>query len=241
MLLVLRPHVRRLAGPALVLLALAPAVGLTIGFLPGGSPAPVRLVVVLAGAAVLLRWVVRPFLTWWNTVYAVSTMRIMAYRGVVRRSGHEVPLSAVVDVSVEQGVVDRVTGSGTLVVSSAGGVELALPDVPQVVAVQRALHRLTDDPDRDPWRGADEIQDGHDGYDGTGGYDDTGGHGRSAGDDEDGRHDGDGWERAEPPARERYWADDLLDEQRALADDADLPLPQPPRGRGPKAWFGRRR
>jgi hypothetical protein len=103
------------------------------------------------------------------------------------------------------------TGSGTLVVSSAGGVELALPDVPQVVAVQRALHRLTDDPDRDPWQGAD---------------------GAAA----VGRQDG---TEADPPdGPERSDGPDAYDDD---TYEEDLPLPQPPRGRGPRAWFGGRR
>ena len=100
-LLVLHPHVRRLARAAVVLLVLVPVASYATAAVPAGPPRP-TLRLVLAAAAVLLalRFVVRPFVVWWNTVYVLTDERIFERQGVVRRQGHDLPLRGVTDVVV---------------------------------------------------------------------------------------------------------------------------------------------
>src|SRR3954470_7959359 len=87
-LVVLRPHARRLARPALVLLVLAPAAAFAAGAVPPGpARAPVRLVVTALAALIAVRWVVWPFLLWWNTVYVVTDERFCERAGLLRRTG----------------------------------------------------------------------------------------------------------------------------------------------------------
>jgi hypothetical protein len=89
-LVVLRPHVRRLVRPALVLLVLAPAAAFSGGAVPpGAARGPVRLVVTALAALVAVRWVVWPFLLWWNTVYVLTDERFFERGGLVRRTGHD--------------------------------------------------------------------------------------------------------------------------------------------------------
>jgi Bacterial PH domain len=145
-LLVLRPHVRRLARPALILLVLAPLASYAVAAVPRGvAQGPARLVVVAVAVLVVVRWVVVPFLLWWNTVYVLTDARVFERQGVVRRSGRDLPLRGVTDVVVAQKLGERLLRSGTLTVTTEGGAELAVTDVPAVTRLQRSLLAVADD------------------------------------------------------------------------------------------------
>ena len=57
----------------------------------------------------------------------------------------ELALDDVVDVSTERGPLDRLLGSGTLVLSTADGEPVVLPAVPDVGGVQRQVWELLDE------------------------------------------------------------------------------------------------
>jgi uncharacterized membrane protein YdbT with pleckstrin-like domain len=66
--------------------------------------------------------------------------------GVLSRNGRDVPLTRVNDVSFNRSVVERLFGSGTLVIESAGDRgQVSLSDVPHVEDVQREIYRLVED------------------------------------------------------------------------------------------------
>src|SRR4051794_29477191 len=145
-LVVLRPHVRRLARPALVLLVLAPVAAFTVAAVPPGTArAPVRLVVAALAALVAVRWVVWPFLLWWNTLFVVTDERFFERAGLVRRTGHDLPLQGVSDVVVAQSFTERLLRSGTLRVITDGGGEVVLHDVPAISRMQHSLLAVADD------------------------------------------------------------------------------------------------
>jgi uncharacterized membrane protein YdbT with pleckstrin-like domain len=143
LVLVLRRHVKVLFVPFLIFVLCLVAVGVTAVV---GSP-PVLLIAVGAVAAVIaIRWSLWPFLVWFNTVYAITTRRLILRNGVLNRSGHDMPLSRLNDVSFSHNLLERMLGCGTLVVESGGEQgQLKLDDVPKVELVQRTLHRLSDD------------------------------------------------------------------------------------------------
>jgi hypothetical protein len=206
-LVVLRPHVRRLARPALILLVLAPAAAFTAGAVPAGSArGPVRLVVAALAALVVVRWVVWPFLLWWNTVYVLTDERFFERGGLVRRTGHDLPLQGVSDVVVAQSFSERLLRSGTLRVLTDGGGEIAVADVPAIARVQGSLLAVVDDIAqrlRAPRRWAEGTDDAEDP--------------RSARDEPD-RGDGD-WDEAWD---DEHWVDEHW------VDDHDEPAPPPP-------------
>jgi uncharacterized membrane protein YdbT with pleckstrin-like domain len=83
---------------------------------------------------------------WWNTVYAVTTRRLVIREGVFAREGHDMPLTRLNDVSFAHSFWERLLGCGTLVVESAGERgQIELSDIPKVEQVQRTLYRLSDD------------------------------------------------------------------------------------------------
>ena len=61
----------------------------------------------------------RPFLRWLTTTYTVTDRRLITRTGILSRRGHDIPLARISDVAYEHGLVDRMLGCGTLVVSDA--------------------------------------------------------------------------------------------------------------------------
>jgi uncharacterized membrane protein YdbT with pleckstrin-like domain len=142
----LRPHWRRVAIPV----ALVPVVvGLaSYGWfaLPDNSTRKwLRYVILAAALVVLIWWSLRPFLFWLTTRYVVTDRRVLMRNGVLSRTGRDVPLTRVNDVSFSRTVIERLFGSGTLVIESAGDRgQVNLKDVPQVETVQRDIYRLVE-------------------------------------------------------------------------------------------------
>lgn len=140
----LHPHAKALVVP----LGLVPVV-LGIGsFLAaeapdGGAQAPLRYAILGVGLAVLAWFSVRPYLAWHATHYVVTTRRIVHRCGVLSRTGRDVPLNRVNDVSFEHGLLERLLRCGTLIVESAGERgQVVLADVPHVERVQHTLYDL---------------------------------------------------------------------------------------------------
>jgi uncharacterized membrane protein YdbT with pleckstrin-like domain len=132
-----RTHVKVLVVPALVLLLAA----LLAGFLTSLTDDTTLLWVIwIAAAALVLAFSVWPFLEWLTATYTVTNRRLTTHRGVINRTGHDIPLSRISDVTYEKGLTDRMLGCGTLRVSDAsdqGAIEL--PDVPRVEELQLLL------------------------------------------------------------------------------------------------------
>jgi membrane protein YdbS with pleckstrin-like domain len=144
LVLVLRRHIKVLLGPILLFVLGLVALGLT-AWLSGAQPIALIVVGVIV-VVVLIRWALWPFLVWYNTVYAITTRRLILRNGVLNRSGHDMPLSRLNDVSFSHNLLERMLGCGTLVVESGGEMgQLKLDDVPKVELVQRTLYRLADD------------------------------------------------------------------------------------------------
>jgi uncharacterized membrane protein YdbT with pleckstrin-like domain len=139
-----RTHAKALLGPALVLIVLAGAAGFLGTFTAGAGRAQPLLVAVVWGAAGLLalRWVVAPFVVWLTTTYTVTDQRLITRRGVVTRRGHDLPLSRISDVAYERGLMDRLLGCGTLLVSVAGEHRVELHDIPHVEQVHLRIQDL---------------------------------------------------------------------------------------------------
>ena len=144
LVLVLRRHVKVLSGPILITVLCLAAFG-AVAVLVGGPPL-VLLVVGVVALVIFLRWAFWPWVNWYNTVYAITTRRLVLRTGVVNRTGHDMPLSRLNDVSFRHGPIERLLGCGTLVVESGGEHgQIELDDVPKVELVQRTLYRLSDE------------------------------------------------------------------------------------------------
>lgn len=143
-----RTHVKALLLPALVLILLAGVAGF-LSSLPGGEARDVLVLVIWAVALLAILWfVVRPFLGWLTTTYTITNRRLITRHGIITRRGHDIPLARVSDVAYEHGLVDRVLGCGTLVISDASEYgRVKLHDIPHVEQVHLRLSEQLFDPD----------------------------------------------------------------------------------------------
>lgn len=141
----LKPHWRALVMPVIVLLV---TLGLSGYALASWQNSGVRWIVVITALVVLLVWVVRPFLYWMTTQYVITDHRIIVRTGLVRRSGRDMPLSRVNDVSFQKNVIERFLNCGTIMIESAGTQgQLVISSVPDVEEIQREIYRLHDEDD----------------------------------------------------------------------------------------------
>jgi uncharacterized membrane protein YdbT with pleckstrin-like domain len=146
----MRPHVKELLVPTLLLLAVSPLTTYLVTVVPDGDAQRwLRWAVIALAVLVLLRWTVWPFLKWLTTSYVVTDRRLITRVGVIARQGRDMPLSRVNDVTFEHtNLLERMLGCGTLVVESAGERgQIVLRDVPHVEEVQRDVYRLAEQDD----------------------------------------------------------------------------------------------
>jgi uncharacterized membrane protein YdbT with pleckstrin-like domain len=139
----LHPHWKKLILPVLVFLV---AAGLG-GFGAAAVTVPgVQLAIGVVALALVLWFTIRPAATWAATHFVVTTHRVLLREGVLSRSGRDVPLARINDVSFEHTLFERMLGCGTLVVESAGERgQLVLADIPRVESVQSTLYQLVED------------------------------------------------------------------------------------------------
>jgi uncharacterized membrane protein YdbT with pleckstrin-like domain len=147
--LLLHPHWKTLIRPVLVAV-LVVAIALVAVALPSGSDAAaIRGVVGVVAVLFLMVWLIVPVLRWRTTTYELTTKRLRTRFGVVTRHGRDIPLTRISDVSFQTGVLDRLLGSGRLVVESAGEHgQIVLRDIPHVEEVQATLFSLVEDEQR---------------------------------------------------------------------------------------------
>lgn len=139
-----RTHWKALVVPVLVLLVTCGVAGFLVAILPSGSAHTVLLWVVIAAAALIVIWFcLRPFLVWLSASYTVTNRRLINRSGVITRRGRDIPLQRINDVKYERGLLDRMLGCGTLVISDASEEgSSVLPDVPHVEKLQLVITNL---------------------------------------------------------------------------------------------------
>ena len=145
--LTLHPHWKTLLWPALLLfMVIVAAVALLVVIPPGRLAAPGRIAVGVVALVLAVAVFAVPFLRWQTTTYRLTTRRLQLRSGILTRSGRDFPLIRISDVSFTQGPIDRLIGSGRLVVESAGEHgQLVLNEIPDVQEVQATLFQLVGD------------------------------------------------------------------------------------------------
>jgi uncharacterized membrane protein YdbT with pleckstrin-like domain len=146
----LHPHWKTLIGPVLVAVLVVAAALIAEVVIPSNSAAAVeRLVVAAVAILAVMLWLIVPVLRWRTTTYELTTRRLRVRSGIVTRHGRDIPLARINDVSFEKGLLDRLLGSGRLVVESAGEHgQILLNDIPRVEFTQATLFRLVEEEQR---------------------------------------------------------------------------------------------
>lgn len=131
-----RPHARRLTWSALVLIAVAGAVGFFFGNLP--APFEDWMLLTAAGVVVLLL-VLLPFLVWWSHTYVITTRRVIERAGIVRRRGRELTHVRGYAITERRGILQRMWGTGSLRLDDGVDQPLVIRNIPQIALVHEVL------------------------------------------------------------------------------------------------------
>jgi uncharacterized membrane protein YdbT with pleckstrin-like domain len=142
----LHTHWKALVGPVIALLVIVPAASFAAARIPSGSSqTAVRLVILVAAVLALVWLTVLPVLRWVTTVYVLTDHRLILRSGIIARSGRDIPLARINDVSFSHTAFERLLRCGTLVVESAGERgQVTLTDIPRVEQIQRRLYELVE-------------------------------------------------------------------------------------------------
>ena len=115
----MRPHWFFLAGPA-VALVLALVLAIVVSARVAGDVQRLALIPLLLLVVVSLVWFVVRYAKWATTTFVVTTDRLIHRTGVVSKSGREIPLERLNDVSFHSTIFQRMLGAGDLLIESAG-------------------------------------------------------------------------------------------------------------------------
>ena len=140
-------HPKHLLMAALICLAAIVGLAIVVAISPDdGALAWLDTLGWVAFAGVIVVFGVFPFAEWRRRTYTVTNERIATRRGVLRRSGRDIPLDRINDVAFEQGIVDRMTKAGTLKISSASERgTVVFRDIPKIHEVTTTLNDLVRD------------------------------------------------------------------------------------------------
>jgi uncharacterized membrane protein YdbT with pleckstrin-like domain len=140
------PHWKTLVVPFLELLVVLAVAGFLLA--QDWWPRWITVVIGLVFALVLFGV---PFLRWRTTLFVITNRRVVTRAGILTRTGRDVPLNRINDVTFTENLLERVLRCGTLLVESAGERgQVVLTDVPHVAEVQHQLYELTERAGREP-------------------------------------------------------------------------------------------
>lgn len=149
----LRTHVKALIMPALLLLVIAIATGFAFAIPLVAGWDWLRWLILAIALIALVIWVVVPFLKWLTSTYTFTNRRIITRRGILVKTGHDLPLSRINNVAYQRGPIDQLLGCGTLVLTTAADRPVTLEDIPDVERVHVVMTELLfggDDPIASP-------------------------------------------------------------------------------------------
>ena len=137
-----RPHWRMLVIPLGWTLAAITVAVLSYMLWDGRVPLIISL---LAGAAWLYlgAW---SFISWFFTWYVLTNERLITRRGIIARRGVDLPLENINDVQFSQTILERMLGSGDLVIESAGEMgQSRFSDIRKPEEFQSRLYQVRED------------------------------------------------------------------------------------------------
>ena len=97
--------------------------------------------VALVLMAISVLWLLVRWLKWTTTNFVLTTDRLISRKGVLSKSGREIPLERINDISVNQTLFERLIRSGDLLIESAGERgQQHFPDMSKPFLVQNAIY-----------------------------------------------------------------------------------------------------
>ena len=138
-----RTHAKVLLLPVFALLVIGAAVGVGVALVPANYY-PIGPLAIVAVGFLLFCWLVlAPWLRWFTTTYTITNRRLITRRGILNKTGTDLPLNRIHEVSSERSLLDRMLGCGTLnVATAAEDGTVVLWDVPDAEHVHTEISQL---------------------------------------------------------------------------------------------------
>jgi uncharacterized membrane protein YdbT with pleckstrin-like domain len=168
---VTRPQPRKLAFPALLFIVV-PAVGAFVSaWIVKGEPTKLLplitrewtfwlvAVCVAAVAWILLGYCLPRVLRWHATQYVLTSRRIVARYGMLRRRDMQISLAAVRHVGLSQSLWQRILRSGNISLDTGHGVDTVIQDVPEAARFRNFVLDAIDELPDGVIFAADQAQD----------------------------------------------------------------------------------
>ena len=141
-----RPHWRLVFLPLLWVLLGIVAIWLIFTWIPPDDNMTIDLALSGLILIALIPLAVVEFVRWWFTLYVLTNERLITRRGVVARSGIEIPLENITNVHFEQSMIERFLRSGDLLIESAGTMgQSRFEDIPEPDEFQALLYKTRED------------------------------------------------------------------------------------------------
>ncbi|MBA7614636.1 hypothetical protein ES703_21904 [subsurface metagenome] len=87
-----------------------------------------------------------PLLTWRNTVYCLTTRRVMRFKGTVSKEVYENPLDRIQDLRLKMSFLQRQYDCGDILITTAGtaGIECTWQNIPNARETYKILRALSE-------------------------------------------------------------------------------------------------
>ncbi len=138
----LHPHWWFLVAPvSAMVLAITAAVVTLVVTEPDSSVRPVAAWAVLGALALSALWLVSRYGRWLTTHFVITNRRVIFRTGLLTKRGIEIPVDRVNTVHFHQGLLERLVGTGDLLIESGGETgQQRFTDIRQPDRVQRVIH-----------------------------------------------------------------------------------------------------
>jgi uncharacterized membrane protein YdbT with pleckstrin-like domain len=149
--LALRPHWLGVAPPVALTIVLLVALAVALVAVPASWPAFVRWAILGIFGLFLGLWPFRRILAWATSHYVITNERIIHRAGLLTRRSVEIPIMGVADVIFSQNLLQRLGGTGDVVIESAGGMGYTrLSYIERADEVHRIIYELLEDAKASP-------------------------------------------------------------------------------------------
>jgi uncharacterized membrane protein YdbT with pleckstrin-like domain len=138
----IRTHAKAMILPALGLVVAGAMLGVGTALVPSHYRPVGQWLVVVVAVLLAWWWSVLPFFRWRCQTYTITNHRLLTRQGVLTKTGQDLPLVRINDVSYQRSLSDRIFGCGSLYLRTAAVGAAVLDDVPDVEHVHLVLTEL---------------------------------------------------------------------------------------------------
>jgi uncharacterized membrane protein YdbT with pleckstrin-like domain len=90
----------------------------------------------------MLLWLLGRLAKWMTTQFVITTDRLISREGVFAKKGKEIPLERINDITFSQRIIERLLGSGDLMIQSGGELgQQHFSNIRKPARVQNEIHR----------------------------------------------------------------------------------------------------